>query len=112
MPHEIDIPYQTMMTLYEEEIANCVAKVEGVTIAKAISLVREHAVIRDDRFVKYINQFLKMGRGVWTPINQNPSISESSILYSRIRKVHDDGTDMTMHLPPDVLSLMGADFRF
>ena len=44
-------------------------------------------------------------------INRNPTISESSILYVRVRKIHDDGYDMTMHLPPDILPLLGADFK-
>lgn len=110
MPHEIDVPYQTMMILYEEEIANMLSTLEGISIAKAISLVEEHAMIRDERFVKIIRILLNSKSGVWALINRNPTISESSILYVRIRDIHEDGEDMTMHLPPDILELMAADF--
>lgn len=61
-------------------------------------------------FVKIIKQLLKHGNGVWVLVNRNPTISESGIQYARIRKIHDDPTDMTLHLPPDVLALLGADF--
>lgn len=110
MPHEVDVPYQTMMVLYEEEIANYLSKLEDISISKAITMVEEHAMVRDERFVKIINQLLKSKNGIWATINRNPTISESSILYVRVRKIHDDGTDMTMHLPPDILKLMAADF--
>ena len=112
-PHEIDLPYSTMMVLYEEEIANYLSKLEDISMSKAISLVSENAVHRNEKFVKIINQMLKSNYGVWGLINRNPTISESSILYMRIRKVHDDPSDVTMHLPPDILSLLAADeFKF
>lgn len=64
----------------------------------------------DERFAKIINQILKTGHGVWALINRNPTISESSILYVRIRKIHRDPDDYTMHLAPDILTLLAADF--
>ena len=111
MPHEVDIPYQTMMVVFEEKIANYLSTLENISISKAISLVQEHAIVRDEKFVKIINQLLKSKQGVWALINRNPTISESSILYVRVRKIHDDGTDMTMHMPPDILALLAADFK-
>ena len=110
MAHEVDIPYQTMMVIYEEEIANFLSKLEGIPISKAISLVAENQVYRNEKFVKIINQLLKSGNGIWALINRNPTISESGILYVRIRKIHDDTSDMTMHLPPDILGLLAADY--
>lgn len=110
MPHEIDVPYSTMMVLYEGEIANYLSKLENISISKAITLVQENAIQRNEKFVKIINQLLKSKYGIWGLINRNPTISESSILYVRIRKIHDDPSDVTMHMPPDILALMGADF--
>lgn len=109
MPHEVDIPYQTMMVLYEEKIAHYLAALDNISISRAITLVQENSQERNDKFVNIINQLLKSGIGVWALINRNPTISESSILYVRVRKIHDDGTDMTMHLPPDILPLLAAD---
>lgn len=111
MPHEVDIPYQTMMVLYEEKIANYLSKSENIPISKAIALVQENAMERNEKFVNIINQMLKSKEGVWALINRNPTISESSILLVRVRKVHKDGTDWTMHLPPDILTLLAADLR-
>lgn len=109
MPHEVDVPYQTMMVLYEEEIANYLSRLDNIMISKAISLVQENQMYRNERFVKIINQLLKANNGIWVLIGRNPTISESGIMYVRIRKIHDDTTDMTMHLPPDILALMAAD---
>lgn len=112
MAHEIDVPYQMVMTIYEEEIANYLARIQDISIAKAIDKVQEAATYPEPIFVKIINQILKAKKGVWMLINRNPTISEYGILYAQIRKIHDDPTDMTMHLPPDILELMGADFSF
>lgn len=108
-PHEVDVPYSLMMVLYEEEIVNYLSHLEGISISKAIDIVEENYAHRDERLVKIINQFLKSKEGVWAIINRNPTISESSILYVRIRKIHDDPTDVTMHMPPDILALLAAD---
>lgn len=110
MPHEIDIPYSTMMVICEEEIVNYLSRLEGISRKKAIDLVHANAMHYDERFAKIINQILKTGHGVWALINRNPTISESSILYVRIRKIHRDPDDYTMHLAPDILTLLAADF--
>ena len=109
MPYEVDVPYSLMMVLCEEEIVNYLSRIEGISRSKAIDLVQENVMHRDERFVKIINQLLKAKYGVWAVINRNPTISESSILYVRIRKIHDDPEDYTMHLAPDILALLGAD---
>lgn len=109
-PHEVDVPYSLMMVLYEEEITNYLTHLENNSLSKAIDIVEENYAHRDERLVKIINQYLKAKNGVWAIINRNPTISESSILYVRIRKIHDDPTDVTMHMPPDILNLLGADF--
>ena len=62
-------------------------------------------------FVEIINQLLKSKKGIWVLVNRNPTISESGVQYSRIRRIHKDYTDMTLHLPPDVLALLAADFN-
>lgn len=110
MAHEIDVPYQMMMVQYEEEIANYLMWLQNIPIAKAIAMVEENQTIRNELFVKIINQLLREGHGVWVLDNRNPTISESGIQYVRIRKIHDDPTDMTLHLPQDVLALLAADF--
>lgn len=107
---EVDVPYQLMMVQYEGEIANYLSRIQNIEISKAISLVQENQMVPHPIFVKIIKQLLKHGNGVWVLVNRNPTISESGIQYARIRKIHDDPTDMTLHLPPDVLALLGADF--
>lgn len=110
MANEIDLPYSVMMIQYEEEIAQHLSKMRDISINKAIALIDQHVTDRDDYFVKIINQLLKSGRGIWALVNRNPTISESGVEYARIRKIHDDPTDITMHLPPDPLPLFAADF--
>lgn len=109
--HEIDVPYQMMMVQYEEEIANYLSRIKDIPISKAIDIVEENQTTPSPLFIKIINQLLKAKKGVWVLDNRNPTISESGVQYVRIRKIHDDPTDMTMHLPPDVLNLLAADFN-
>jgi len=111
MTHEIDVPYQLMMVQYESEIAKYLSRLQNIPISKAISLIDENTMERNDLFVNIINQLLKSGTGKWMFDNRNPTISEHGIQYVRIRKIHDDPTDMTLHLPQDVLALMNADFK-
>ena len=108
--HEVDVPYRLMMVQYEEEIANRLAKLQNISISKAISLVEENQVERNEMFVRIINSLLRSGKGIWILDNRNPTISESGVQYVRIRKIHDDPNDMTLHLPQDVLALLAADF--
>lgn len=112
MAHEIDVPYQTMMVLYEEEIANALSKMYDIPMSRAISMVEEHQSEGDELFINIINQLLKSKKGIWCLINRNPTISESGILYSRIRQIHKDTTDYTLHLPRDILNLLAADLPF
>lgn len=110
MAHEVDVPYQTMMEQYEGEIAKYLSRIQDIPISRAISLVEENKMERNELFVNIINQLLKSGLGKWILDNRNPTISEYGIQYVKIRKIHDDPTDMTLHLPQDVLVLMAADF--
>ncbi|MCM1230063.1 MAG: hypothetical protein NC489_08020 [Ruminococcus flavefaciens] len=108
--HEVDVPYQTMMTQYEAEIADMVVRKENIPLAKAITMVQMNSMERNEYFVTIINALLRRKHGVWMLVNRNPTISKSGILYMRIRGIHDDATDMTLHLPQDILNLIAADF--
>ncbi|MCM1231732.1 MAG: hypothetical protein NC489_16565 [Ruminococcus flavefaciens] len=108
--HEVDVPYQTMMEQYEGEIAKYLSRIQDIPISKAITMVEENKMERNELFVNIINQLLKNGLGKWILDNRNPTISEYGIQYVKIRKIHDDPTDMTLHLPQDVLALLAADF--
>ena len=110
MAHEVDVPYQMMTTQYEEELANYMSKIKDIPLAKAIEYVEEHSTYPDPVIVKLINQMLRSKNGVWVLVNRNPTISEYGILLMRIRKIHTDPTDFTLHLPQDVLTGLGADF--
>lgn len=110
MAHEVDMPYQTIMLICEDHIARYLSVMDEIPLSKAISAVEANMNEPNQKFIKIINQLLKRGHGLWTLINRNPTISESGILYMRVRKIHEDLTDMTLHLPPDVLALLAADF--
>lgn len=124
-PHEVSVPYSLMMVLYEEEIANYLSRMTNVSLSKAIDIIEENYTNVEPRLARIINHFLKSkdglltdyregdqtkNSGVWCLINRNPTISESSILYMRIRNIHDDPDDYTLHLAPDILGLLAADF--
>lgn len=108
--NEVDVPYQTMMTQYEAEIADMVVRKENISLSAAITLVQMNAMHRSEYFVTIIKALLRRKQGVWLLVDRNPTISKSGILYMRIRDIHDDSTDMTLHLPQDILALIAADF--
>lgn len=112
-PHEVDIPYKTAICIYEERIVNILHQLKNIPISTAISMVMEAQAERDPFFVKIIEILLNRDYGIFALINRNPTINETGILYVRVRKVHDDidgNMDMTLHLPPDILEPLGADF--
>lgn len=110
--NEVDVPYQTMMTQYEAEIADMVVRKENISLSAAITMVQMNAMERNDYFVTIIKALLRRKHGVWMLVNRNPTISKSGVLYMRIRDIHDDTTDMTLHLPQDILALIAADWPF
>lgn len=107
---EVDVPYQTMMAQYEAEIADMVVRKENISLSAAITMVQMNAMERNEYFVQIIKALLRRKQGVWILVNRNPTISKSGILYMRIRDIHDDTTDMTLHLPQDILALIAADW--
>ena len=107
--HEIDVPYQTVMVQYEEEIANYLSRIQDISLSKAMQLVDENQLTPTPLFKKIISQLLRSRKGMWALVNRNPTISETGIIYCRIRKIHDNPNDMTLHLPQDVLAGLAAD---
>lgn len=110
MANEIDVPYHTMMVGCEEEIVRRLVDMDDIPVGKAIAKVEKHILHPHPKFVKIINMILRSGVGIWTLVNRNPTISKYGIGYFRIRKIHDDPDDFTLHLPVDVLHGFGADF--
>lgn len=110
MAHEVDIPYQTMMVEMEEEIANYYSRLHDVSLAKAISKVEENVVNPTPEFVKICKQILKGPSAPWAIVNRNPSITENSLILVRVRDIHEDHKDLTLHLSVDVLKDLGADW--
>ena len=108
--YEIDIPYHTMMILYEEEIVNRLSKLDRISTAEALNKFKEAQYTYDNKFANIIREFLKEGNGIWMVINRNPTINEQGILYVKIRKIHDDPTNYCMAVSQDVLAGLGADF--
>lgn len=109
-PYEVDIPYQTAMILFEEELINRLRRMDDISTADALSYFRKAQYYRDPKMVHIIKQFLAEGKGQWVLINRNPTINEQGILYMKIRKIHDTFNDYTMSIPVDVLAGLGADF--
>ncbi len=107
--HEIDVPYQTFMVLYEEEITNMIMTLNNVNLAKATNMYQMALNYRDETMVKIIEGLLKRKGGVWVLINRNPTISKHGIMYMRIRKINDSFDNYCMSLPVDILAPMGAD---
>ena len=100
-PYEIDVPYQTMLILFEEELTNRLSRLDGISKADALRKIKEAQYFQDPKMCLIIKEFLAEGDGVWVLINRNPTINESGIMFMKIRKIHDDFKDFTMSLPPD-----------
>lgn len=110
MPHEIEVPYQTMMTIYEEEIINRYARLHSCSTAQAISAYTEALGYYNQGFANIMRSMCREKDGVWAIIIRNPTINEMGTPYVKIKTIHDEYEDYTMDVPPDVLTPMGADF--
>ena len=62
--NEVDVPYQTMMTQYEAEIADMVVRKENISLSAAITLVQMNAMHRSEYFVTIIKALLRRKQGV------------------------------------------------
>ena len=108
--HEIDIPYHTALIIYEEDIIRNICTVHGCTVAAALHRYNMALNSYDAEIMAIMRNFLRQGHGAWGFDNRNPTINETGIQYVRIRQIHSDITDYTMHIAEDVLGLLGADF--
>lgn len=108
--YEIDLPYQTVMILFEEELVNRLRRMDDISTAEAMDYFKAAQYHRDPKMVHIIKQFLAEGNGQWMLINRNPTINEQGIRYVKVRKIHDDPHNYTMSIAVDILSGLGADF--
>lgn len=108
-PYEVDIPYQTAMILFEEELVNRLRRWDDISTAEALAYFRKAQYYRDPKMVHIIKQFLNEGDGQWCIINRNPTINEQGILYVKIRKIHETYNNYTLRIPVDILAGLGAD---
>lgn len=108
--NEIDVPYQTFMVLYEEEITNMLMTLNNISLAKASNMYQLALNYRDETMVKIIEMLLKRNGGVWVLINRNPTISKHGIMYVRIRKINDSFNNYCMSVSSCVLAPLAADF--
>lgn len=106
-PHEVDVPYQTIMEFYEEELVNILHGM-GHDYDVAIDLYLRGLNKITSHMKRAIKILLKKDR--WLIINRNPTIKYGSILYVKIRKYNKNLKDTTMKLPAAILPLMNADY--
>lgn len=113
-PDEIIVPYLTFLELYRFQLTNLLARMNGVTIAKANDIWHESQTRFDRSTYAAMRELIKRaspdGRGLPALINRNPTISFGSILQARIVGVKKDPKDYTMSVHNCVLKLMGGDF--
>lgn len=108
-PHQVLLPYTTIMEMWEEELVRLYSKLEKVPVHKALS---KHAMAMnrlDKKFMNIIEIFLKTEE-VWTIIDRNPTIKHGSILYMQVAGFHKDMNNKTMAVPLDIIVAQAADF--
>lgn len=111
---EVEVPYLAFLELYRFQLTNLLARMNGVSLARANEMWHV-AQTRFDRSVyaamkELIKRGSADGRGLPALINRNPSIAYGSILAVRIVEVKRDPRDYTMSIHNNVLKLMGADY--
>jgi hypothetical protein len=106
-PYEIDVPYQTIIEFYEEELIN-ILNAMGLSHEAAMDIYLRGRNKISNHMKRAIKILLKTER--WLIINRNPTIKYGSILYMRIRKFNKNIKDTTMKLPHAILPLMNADY--
>ena len=112
--NEIEVPYLAFLELYRFQLTNLLARMNGVSLARANEMWHL-AQTRFDRSVyaamkELIRRGSPDGQGLPALINRNPTIAFGSILQVRIVDVKKSITDYTLSIHNGVLKLMGGDY--
>lgn len=109
---EVEVPYLAFLELYRFQLTNLLARMNGVSIARANELWHEAQTRFDRTMYAVMKELIQRGgdgRGLPALINRNPTIAFGSILQVRIVGVK-KWTDYTMSIHNNVLKLMAADY--
>ncbi len=111
---EVEVPYLAFLELYRFQLTNLLARMNGVSLARANDMWHVAQTKFDRSVYAAMRELIKRGsedgRGLPALINRNPSIAYGSILSVRIVEVKKDLKDYTMSIHNNVLKLMGADY--
>jgi len=107
--HEVIVPYQTMLELFEEELVSFIMQMKKINLTQAYDFfMRSRNHINKD-MLAIINIYLKTQES-WVIIDRNPTIKYGGILYMKIKGCHKNLKNKTMLLPHGILVLQNADF--
>ena len=111
---EVEVPYLAFLELYRFQLTNLLARMHGVSLARANELWHEAQTKFDRSMYAAMKELIKRGspdgRGLPTLINRNPTIAFGSILQVRIVDVKKSVSDYTMSVHNGILRLMGGDY--
>ena len=109
---EVAVPYLAFLELFRFQLTNLIARMNGVSLARADEMWHE-AQVRFDRSVyAAMNELIQRSSlgGIPALLNRNPTIAFGSILRVRITSVKRDPSDYTMSVSNNVLRLLGGDY--
>ena len=112
--NEVEVPYLAFLELYRMQLTNLLARMNGVSLARANEMWHA-AQTKFDRSVyaamkELIRRGSSDGTGLPALINRNPTIAFGSILQVRIVDVKKDLKDYTMSVHNGILKLIGGDY--
>lgn len=111
---EVEVPYLAFLELYRFQLTNLLARMHGVSLARANELWHEAQTKFDRSMYAAMKELIKRGspdgRGLPALINRNPTIAFGSILQVRIVDVKKSVSDYTMSVHNGILRLMGGDY--
>ena len=106
------MPYLAFLELFRFQLTNLIARMKGVSLAKA-NEIWHRAQTRFDRSVyAAMKEMIRHAgsKGIFSLLNRNPTIAFGSILRVRITGVTDNLNDYTMRVHNGVLKLLGGDY--
>jgi DNA-directed RNA polymerase beta' subunit len=108
--NEIDVGYKYFLVAFSGNLIKRIVKEKGWTITKAYNFIKSKFQ-KDDYILSIMNEIIKE-ESAYLILNRNPTLSPGSIIEMKIRRIKEDGDDVTLSLPSAILPPLNADLTY
>lgn len=106
--NQVDLSYNTFLSLFKNEIIYYIMKIDDIPLFKAESLWKQ--AYKFNNRIYEIMQFMLEKEKKKILINRNPTLNYYSMVRMDIRNIKPHVDDFTLSIPLSIISGMNADF--